>query len=397
MNLYKRLLNLELWHDYYLGQPDPPESLPSNYDISGTLAVVPTLECLRSLRNLRWVFRPQPCGASIFAQVVEVSPNVFKTLLKIDRPLRLTFWLVVRDRYFANFTNLPLTTTRQQIYYFSNVSGNQGQALFLTQPLSAYTANSEYSVGQLVSYAGKTLEALRYQASASAIPNDSDWQTLPNTQYVSQLDLLSRQRLERTYSIKNANPGDRFRFTLVDINQQETYAKEVTISDQHTPGNDFAVNLNFAGQIPGRYRLLLNGAEVDEFVLFDPFAGRDAFALVEIAVNSNVVPTAFNFLQPDVDKTLIQPKTYVIRYKNRSTRWRYRYEKPHGFTADKLPDFELIDAKTYATKRPLGLRLQPDSLLTDGKDNPLPAPGVALIKPETKQPSGLTIYSDIHL
>ncbi|BAY29901.1 hypothetical protein NIES2107_17450 [Nostoc carneum NIES-2107] len=397
MNLYKRLLNLELWHDYYLGQPDPLESLPSNYDISSTLALVPTVECLRSLRNLRWLFRPQPRGGSIFAQVVEVSPNVFKTVLKIDRPLRLTFWLLVRDRYFANFTNLPLTTTRKQIYYFSNTSGNQGQALFLTQPLSAYTANSEYGVGQLVSYAGKTLEALRYKASASAIPNDSDWDTLPNSQYVSELDLLPRQGLDRTYNITNTNPGDRFRLTLLDVNQQETYAREVTIPDQHTAGNDFAVNLNFVGQIPGRYRLLLNGAEVDDFVLFDPLAGKDAFALVEIAVNSNVVPTAFNFLQPNADKTLIQTKTYVIRYKNRSTRWRYRYEKPHGFTADKLPDFELIDAKTYATKKPLGLRLRPDSLLTDGKDNPLPAPGVALIKPEIKQPSDMTIYSDIHL
>ncbi|QIR36409.1 hypothetical protein HCG51_06310 [Tolypothrix sp. PCC 7910] len=397
MNLYKRLLNLELWHDYYLGQPDPPETLPTNYDISSTLTLVPTSDCLRSLRNLRWIFRPQSHGGSLFAQVAEVSPNVFKTVLKIDRPLRLTFWLVVRDRYFANFTNLPLTTTRKQIYYFSNTSGNQGQALFLTQPLSAYAANSEYRLGQLVSYAGKTLEALRFQAAANTIPNDSDWDTLPNSQYVSELDLLPRQGLYRTYNIANANPGDRFRLTLVDVNQQETYALEATIPDRHIPGDDFAVNLNFAGQIPGRYRLLLNGSEVDDFVLFDPLTGKDAFALVEIAVNSNAVSTTFSLLQTNAGNTLIQPKTYVIRYKNRSTRWRYRYEKPHGFTADKLPDFELIDVKTYATKRPLGLRLRPDSLLTDGKDNPLPAPGVTLIKPEIKQPSDMTIYSDIHL
>jgi hypothetical protein len=397
MNLYKKILNLDLWHDFYLGQPDPPEPLPSNYDISGILTLVPTPDCLRVLRNLHWIFRPQPRGASIFAQVVEVSPDVFKTVLKIDRPFRLTFWLVVRDRYFANFTNLPFTTNRNQIYYFSNLWGNQGQALFLTQPLSVYTANTEYRLGQLVSHEGKTLEALRYQNAASAIPNASDWDILPSSQYVSELDLLPRQGLYRTYNIAKANPGDRFRLTLVDVNQQETYALEVTVSDRHTPGDDFAINLNLAGQIPGRYRLLLNGTEVDKFVLFDPFAGRDALGLVEIAVNSSSVPNAFKLLQPNAGNTLIQPKTYVIRYKNRATRWRYRYEKPHGFTADKLPDFELIDPKTYATKRPLGLRLRPDSLLTDGKDNPLPAPGVALIKPETKQPSGLTIYSDIHL
>lgn len=397
MNLYKKILNIDFWHDFYLGQPDPQKSLPSNYDISGILTLVPTPECLRVLRNLHWIFRPQPRGASIFAQVVEVSPSVFQTVFTIDRPFRLTFWLVVRDRYFANFTNLPLTTNRNQIYYFSNLSGNQGQALFLTQPLSVYTANTEYRLGQLVSHEGKTLEALRYQAAASAVPDASDWDILPSSQYVSELDLLPRQGLYRTYNIASANPDDRFRLTLVDVNQQEAYALEVTVSDRHTPGDAITINLNFAGQIPGCYRLLLNGTEVDKFVLFDPFAGRDAFALVEIAVNSSSVPNAFSLLQSNAGNTLIQPQTYVIRYKNRATRWRYRYEKPHGFTADKLPDFELIDPKTYATKRPLGLRLRPDNLLTDGKDNPLPAPEVALIKPETKQPSGLTIYSDIHL
>jgi hypothetical protein len=372
MNLYKKILNLDFWHDFYLGQPEPPEPLPSNYDISGILTLVPTPDCLRVLRNLHWIFRLQPRGASIFAQVLEVSPGVFKTVLKIDRPLRLTFWLVVRDRYFVNFTNLPLTTNRNQIYYFSNLSGNQEQALFLTQPLSVYTANTEYRLGQLISHEGNTLEALRYQASASAVPEASDWDILPSSQYVSELDLLPRQGLYRTYNIANANPGDRFRLTLVDVNQQETYALEVIASDQQTPGDAFtggvggaiAINLNFAGQIPGCYRLLLNGTEVDKFVLFDPFAGRDAFALVEIAVNSSSVPNAFSLLQSNAGNTLIQPQTYVIRYKNRATRWRYRYELPHGFTADKLPDFELIDPKTYATKRPLGLRLRPDNLLT---------------------------------
>ncbi|MFN6570930.1 hypothetical protein [Dendronalium sp. ChiSLP03b] len=396
MNLYKKILNLDLWHDFYLGQPDPPESPPRNYDISSMLTVVPTPDCLRVLRNFRWVFRPQPRGASIFAQVVQTSPDAFRTLLAIDRPLRLTFWLVVRDRYFANFTNLSLTATRQQLYYFSNLSGNQGHALFLTQPLLVYTANTEYRLGQLVSHQGKTLEALRYQTAASAIPNASDWDILPGSQYVSELDLLPRQGLSRRYTIASANPGDRFRLALVDVNQQEAYALEVTAPDNHTPGEALAVNLNFAGQIPGRYQLFLNDTQVEEFVLFDPLAAGDAFALVEIALNQ-IVPQAFSLLQSNAGQTLIQPRTYVIRFKNRATYWRYRYEQPHGFTANELPDFELIDPKTYATKRPLGLRLRPDSLLADGNDRLLPAPGVTLIKPESDLQAGLTIYSDIHL
>ncbi|OUL35150.1 hypothetical protein [Nostoc sp. 106C] len=395
--LYKKILDLEIWHDYYLGQPNALKP-PTGYDISDMLALVPTPECLRVLRNLRWLFRPQPRGASIFAHVEQASSGEFATLLPVNRPERLTFWLIVRDRYFANFTNLPLTKNREQIYYFSNLSGNQGHALFLTQPLPSYAANSEYHLGQLVNHDGKTLEALSYQASASKNPNANDWDILPNSQYVSELDRLPKQGLSRIYTIPKANPRDIWRLTLLDVHELETFALEVTTPSTHAPGDAIACSLNFSGQIPGRYKLCLNNIQVDRFVLCDPIASKDAFALVEIVLNQSLVPSAFSLLQPQDGNTLIKPKTYVIRCKNRATRWRYRYEKPHGFSAASLPNFELIDAKTYATKRPLGLRLQPDSLLTDGKDQLLPAPTSALIKPETDaQARVTTIFSDIHL
>ena len=88
----------------------------------------------------------------------------------------------------------------------------------------------------------------------------------------------------------------------------------------------------------------------------------------------------------------------MIRFKNRATRWRYRYEKDHGFSSDKLPDFDLLDDKTYATRLPLGLCLRPTDLPKDGKDNLLPAPSVRLIKPEMDSSQNvINIFSDIHL
>jgi hypothetical protein len=396
--LYKKILDLEIWHDYYLGQPNPPKPPPTGYDISDMLAVVPTPECLRILRNLRWIFRPQPRGASIFAHVEQSSSGDFRTLLPVNRPERLTFWLVVRDRYFANFTNLPLTANPNQIYYFSNLSGNQGHALFLTQPLASYTHSTEYHLGQLVNHDGNTLEALRYQSSASGKPNPNDWDILPSSQYISALDRLPQQGLSRIYTIPKAHPGDIWRLTLVDVHEQITFALDITTPDNHTPGDAIACSLNFSGQIPGRYKLCLNHIQVDQFVLCNPMTARDAFALVEIVLNQSLVSPAFSLLQLQDNNTLIQPKTYVIRCKNRATYWRYRYEKPHGFSATSLPNFELIDTKTYVTKRPLGLRLQPDKLLTDGKDQQLPAPNIALIKPETDAKAHVTtIFSDIHL
>ncbi|BAY23209.1 hypothetical protein NIES2100_29730 [Calothrix sp. NIES-2100] len=400
--LYKKILDLDIWHDYYLGQPDPPKSPPPDYDISEILTVVPTPECLRILRNLHWIFRPQPRGASIFAHVEQVSSSDFGTVIPVNRPERLTFWLVVRDRYFANFTNLPLSIPRHLIYYFSNLSGNQGHALFLTQPLSVYTANTTYHLGQLVTHNGKTLEALRDHTSDSTKPDVKNWNTLPLSQYVTELDQLPRSGLSRTYTIPRASPHQTFGLTLLDVNKQKSFSFEVTVPDTHTPGEPIATSLNFSGQIPGRYRLYLDGTQVDEFVLLDPMAASNAFGLVEILLNPQLVPSAFSLLQPQNKQTLIQPQTYIIRFKNRATHWRYRYEKPHGFTKDELPNFELKDEKTYFTKRPQGLLRQPKYLLIDGKDHLLPAPGVMLIKPETQidpetEKEAIAIFSDIHL
>lgn len=395
--VYKKILDIEGWHDFYFGQPDPP-ALPASYNVSDLLAIVPTSDCLRVLKNLRWIFRSQGRGATVFANVDEVTPGNFKTQVPINQPYRLTFWLVVSDRYFTNFTNLPLLPTQNHMYYFSNLSNNQGHALFLTQPLPIYTASTEYYLGQLVTHADKTLEALRYQASASPTPGDSDWETLPSGQYVSNLDRLPCQSPLRTQIIPSLNPGDTFRLTLVDGNGQETFTFEDTVSTNHPQGASLSVSLNFSNQIPGRYRLSLDGTPLDEFVLIDPLAAQNAFGLIEIVLNPSLVSTAFALLEYSATQTLIRPKTYVIRFKNRATRWRYRYEKPHGFKPADIPDFNLLDDKTYATKQPLGLRLQPPTFLKDGKDRPLPTPSVVSIKPEIDASERVTtIFSDIHL
>ncbi len=42
----------------------------------------------------------------------------------------------------------------------------------------------------------------------------------------------------------------------------------MTTPDNHTPGEAIATNLNFSEQIPRRYRLHLDGTQVDEFVIF---------------------------------------------------------------------------------------------------------------------------------
>jgi hypothetical protein len=345
--LYKQLLDLQLWHDYYLGQPDGLDSLPDTYDIANTLAFMPTLNCKRILQNLHWVFRSDRRGAVIFAEVDEVTQGVFHTKIPVDRPYRLLFWLVIRDPYFANFTNLPFTSVRDRLYYFTNLSNNvQGQTLFLTQPLPSYPAyypdQSSYQLGQLVTYADNTWEAVSDRIPAGNAPDADSWDVLPLSQYASELDQRSWQDFLQGRVIPSDDPQ---------------------------------------ASIPA-----------------DPLTIPGAWGIVEVVLDPNQVSPAFSLLRPKDGQTVIQPKTYVIRFKNRATHWRYCYQRPHGFQPEALKKlhFQFADDKTYFTQRPQGLLRKPDHFLTDVKDRWLPPPQVTLIKPEIKDQK-TAIYSDIYL
>lgn len=434
---FKPILRLEIWHDYYLNQAKGIDALPVGYNVAEAIALIPTQECQSVLRNLRWLARPQPYGAMLLAQIdtrdQPSHPNdtELEPVVAIDAEVRLTFWLVVRDRNFSNYTNLPLDTPSNHIYYFSNRLGNQvGDRLFLTHPLPPYTAGATYPLGQLVAYQNDmepvTLEAIQYQSAASESPQliDSagldngngstinhasagsttgEWMPLPYSQYVSASDVLLRQGWFYKTILPHATPETDLRFSLVNLNGRETVALTVQVPKHHPGHTPLSINLNFTGQQPGYYQLLLNGNRLDDFVLFDPMMGRDALALIEISLSPHVVPPAFQLLEKREEHLHLRPRTYRIHFKNRATRWRYRCDRPHRFTTDQLPSYlQIIDAQTYATKHPIGLCRQPKRFLIDGNHKPLPAPDVSMIKPLIEStPNGsrtiTAIFSDTYL
>ncbi|MDJ0728832.1 MAG: hypothetical protein QNJ33_02460 [Crocosphaera sp.] len=402
--IYQPLLHIQLWHDYILGQPDPP-TLPDSYDISDLFTLVPTSECVRTLKNLRWVYRPNNRGGQIFAQVKAVDAENFATQFPIKEPHQLTFWLIIKNPYFANFSNLPLTTPGNTLYYFSNLSNNQGHNLFLTHSLPTYTPEREYAIGEFVTHEGELLEALTYIGSAEEEINEDNWQTIePNSQYVSALDRLSWQSFSRTQIIPNLNPGDNFSLKLINANEQETFIFQGTAPPNHPPESPLTVNLNFGQQRVGKYQLTLNDTRVDEFVLKKAIAASNAWGLVEIILNDNLVSREFSPLEQSGQQTLIRPKTYVIRWKNRSTRWRYHYEESSAFEPEDFSDFDQLfdldpsQEQTYATKDLFGLLLRPSTFLTNQQSQRLPAPGVTRIVPQTDDNQQITaIFSDIYL
>lgn len=414
--LYKPILNIHLWHDYALGQPEMPYELAPNYGVSDILTLRPTKACEKTLKNLRWVARSHPQGLTLFAEVEAVAPNNsdtdYRTKIPVDRPTRLSFWLEVKDPNFANFTNLPLTAANnQKIYYFSNVSGSTQsydretesggtetvEYLFLSQPLQAYNAAAEYFLNSFVIDGDNAFESLTYQSSAANLRDANAWMPLPRSEYISAQDQLLRQHLSRMQTEASASPGT-LTFSLTDINDQRSFEQVVEVPDTHPSGDPLKFSLNFVGQTPGRYQLVVGNTVSEEvFVLLDPLEAPKAFALVELAIASNTVREAFALLKADGDDTLIQPRNYIIRFKNRATRWRYRTLTPHSFDSTAPPDgFVVIDEQTYVTATPRGLLRQFSSPIPNNGLRNLPFPSPAQIKTDDNRPV-TQVFSDIYL
>ena len=412
--LYRKLLDLDLWHDYFLGQGNISSLSFDRYTISSTLTLFPTAACAQELKRLRWLFRPSDRGASIFALVDEIEAGVFATAITVDSVRRLTFGLASLDPNFANFSNLPLERNGRQLYYLSNLSGNGiGSELFLSQSLPPYDPASTYDYGALVVNGGETLEAIARTAPA-ATPQADEWETFADGgQYVTSADRHPQQGTHYTHTIASANPGDRFSFSLTDASGRQTFTSTAIVPDEHPAASEMTVHLNFSGVEPGRYQLLLNGVAVQEanFVLFDPLAARASsstrtgrraplptpFALVEVFVNEASIAPQYQLLQASSDRTVIQPQTYVTRFKNRSTHWRYTLERPHGLAEPPPTGWAVVSPLAYATDRPIGLRERPDSLPLLNSV-PQPAPSVRAIVPELDDSRNLTaIYSDTFL
>ena len=219
------------------------------------------------------------------------------------------------------------------------------------------------------------------------------------------MDRLTWQSSSRTQTIDNLNAVDSFTLKLIDANEQETFIFQGTAPPNHPPESPLTVNLNFGQQRVGKYQLTLNDTIVDEFVLKEAIAVPNTWGLVEIILNDNLVSADFSPLEQSGQDTLIRPKTYVIRWKNRSTRWRYYYEEFSAFEPEDFSNFDQLfdldpsqEPTYYVTKNLFGLLLRPSAFLTNGQGQRLPAPSVRRIVPQQDNNQQITtIFSDIHL
>lgn len=381
--LYKKLLEVIIRHDYYLesvrsvaiAEDDTTfagQSLwPKDYDLRQDLEIVPTAECSRILRDLKIAFKPTAAGFTLYVRAVEREgvPNSFHSLVFIEPDTRLSFLIKVKNPSFVNFTNLRLTGRDSYLYYFSNQSGNlldennsddlpAGVSFrFLSKPMlehgSFSPGESQYQLGDLVVNPATTrmLEALRnidtsgpnIHASETSYPDCSpppgaavDWQPLPvyDARYATVLDRLKRQSPSLTYTRDNDNPGESIVFTLLDIQGNAVELGNIPGTNRRqnqtaapTDGSQPVFHRIDLSRIPeGWYTLLVSPVDtspVRPFYWLPPVQYPDAFGVIELFPGDN--PAGFDFLDHTSlpGEAILNPKTYEIRFRNRTTCWRY--------------------------------------------------------------------------
>ena len=101
---YEELVRVLCTHEYFRAKA------------LGGVSIIPTEQTKNDMKRLQLLYRQDPAGFSIG---YALKPE-FVAVELIDKPVRLTFWMMLTDNYFYNYTDIPYEPNRPLIYHFTN-------------------------------------------------------------------------------------------------------------------------------------------------------------------------------------------------------------------------------------------------------------------------------------
>ncbi|MCB9351334.1 MAG: hypothetical protein H6573_28110 [Lewinellaceae bacterium] len=345
--VYQRLVELRIWHDYFSSEDLIPERAPRDYEVNFLFDIQPSDDTRKLLANYRLLWRQTPYGILIGTEIKAGNPT--QTLIKIEEKLKFAFVLSLKDPYLLNYSNLPLDLNEPRLYVFDNFSGNKlslgrTRYLFLSKPMEGYNPGRQYKIGDLIRANNRTYEVkdLPVESAPGPAGGQAEWRPGANTQYVTRNDTIATYDKVYLYKGPNHQPGTDVTFQVTDI-----FGKVIPLGNKNIPGLDEPVELAHSPQDParelehslslgnlpmGRYSLNLSGNPIDVFYRLEKKRHPKAWAVVEFHYtppgNANPeVPANFAFIDPGPNPSeplsIPMPKVFHLRFKNRSTFWRY--------------------------------------------------------------------------
>ncbi len=406
-SLYRALLEVEIRHDYFL-LPIAGTNYTTDYDIAAFLEIIPSLQTAMLMRDHRMIFKSTQTGFTIYAEAEFINTATgHATLIDVDPNLSLSFYWIIRDYRFTNYTNHRLNEKGKKIYYFSNrTSSQQGGITYLNQAIPAfgvtYPNETAYHLGDIVSQNNQTLEMIDMESPASNFPlHVASWQTINTlvTNYVNPFDRLTWQSTQFHHQRPNTNPGEFITYQLFDVDGlpvelQTIRGTNVSESEYRAPLSatdpvDHTLSLDHLQ--PGKYSLTINelsGPTTSSFYLLNETVQPNLFAVSEFFVSGAAAPFRFITENTTTHRWILDDpaKTFLIRFRNRLTRWRYLKQDQTLF--HQAPD-----------PRPLSKTFSNYSIVVGPNTINLPDPAIDPIIPEIDAPTKLlkNIFSQIFL
>ncbi len=220
----------------------------------------PTQVSMKALKNLKLVCKPTPIGFIILC----LKEKTFELLNTNGRPKKLTFIIKNKNRFFAHFSNLSFLN-QNNVYYYSNRIGDKvDDEKLLQDKKSKIGANiSLYNRNQQIAFSGKESD----QKDIKVI--DEDGKAITNIDRVLKYD---------------------------DVN------------------NLYRISLSLLEE--GRYTIKVKNKVIEELYITEN---------LDIHI-WGIVDIFFDKVKKDYqlfDTEVITPQTYVLKFEQRFTYWKY--------------------------------------------------------------------------
>lgn len=355
---YKILFSIELLSDYYRN------------GLCRDFTWEPAPDCIQQLQNYNLLLKP--FGNTLL--IVARTENNGLTI-PLDNDIKWRFYLRLNSGNFYIYTNWNEKIGSGRKFWASNLSGNENiydtqHDLLLTAPVAPHNNTAAYDRGDLVSSANIVYESILLNE-----PDGGNNKPVSNTDFWINTGSLRQFATERDaiaiagnqYRVKLPAPvatvTTAFRAFNPATGNFDIVAKDDVVQ-YAAPGTIDTAVIDTSDLNPGRYRLTVNG--VQHIVYIDPqLAADDCWGLVEVHHHTGL-QAPFRLLDANTQE-LLSPR-YKIRFRNRSTLWKYVLRSGNGDNKavedkDNPVAFEFEppegDTKAFMSTRPIPVTEQP--------------------------------------
>ena len=296
---------MDIQHDYY------SDGRCSDFN------VIPSAETAALLQKQQLLYKTMANNLTI---LIRVDAND-KPYIHFDRSKKLTFFMILREGFFYNFTNVDYKPSERRCYYFSNDNQNEiNTAHYLSSKIAVYNAANDYTPGSLASSSSNDIyESIKPNSAAEphALTDLSFWMKREKLQYVNSGDLLDVS--SSVYYFKSI-AAKIFSAQVFGLNSSAsaydrpvTEKLDLTYSELQT-----LVPIRLEKLPPGQYRIAVNGQNKQVYI-DDNAINKKVFGIIELINN---LPPANSFSLFDA-ASLPKGLKFIIRFTNRAVYWKY--------------------------------------------------------------------------